>query len=345
MITAAVVSGLILAVVIAPTDTAPPGGDAPADSVITWSVRPADENGTDGRAWVERDVDPGDLITEYLAVSNFSDAPVTFRLSAADGYFTETGRFTMLPASEDSVAAGLWVDVQETVDVGADSVVLVPFTIAVPNTAAPGDIAAGIAASVFSVGAGADGTQIGVESRVGFRVMLRVSGELSPAFDVDIVNSTFDLSWNPFRPGSVTLTYELANEGNTRLMTSGALEASGRFGLEPVAMDERHELLPGDVRQFEHTIEAVWPIGLLRVALEAQAVTEPGNEAAGTVNREYWVWAIPWPQLLLTAGAIVIMLALLWRRRRQRESVEKLIADARRDAERTVRDELEGTQP
>lgn len=330
----------VAAAVIAIALGAVPANAAEDDGVVTWSVKPAQADGADGRAWVERDVDPGETIQEHLAVTNFSDVPVTFALSAADGYFTDKGRFTMLPASEPSRAAGTWVEVQDVVEVAPDETAVVPFLVTVPDNATPGDNAAGIAASVFSSGTDANGTQMGLESRVGFRVMLRVSGALNPSFDVDSASGGFDLSWNPFRPGSASIAYDLVNDGNTTLVITDAVESSGRTS-ENAVPEGSHELLPGDTRRIEQTVDQVWPIGLVRVVVRADAVSSPGDEDAGSIEREVWVWAVPWPHLLLAAGAALIVAALIWRRRRQRAAVEERIEQVRRETADAMRAEFE----
>ncbi|MEK8107066.1 hypothetical protein NKG94_21505 [Micromonospora sp. M12] len=68
---------------------------------------------------------------------------------------------------------------QERVTVGPNETRVVPFTITVPKGATPGDHPAGIAATVTSTG----GT-VSVESRVGFRVMVRVNGSARAALPV-----------------------------------------------------------------------------------------------------------------------------------------------------------------
>lgn len=310
------------------------------DGIVTWSVKPAQADGADGRAWVERDVDPGETIHEHLAVTNFSDVSVTFALSAADGYFTDKGRFTMLPASEESRAAGTWVKVQEVVEVAPDETAIVPFHVTVPDDATPGDNAAGIAASVFSSGTDETGTQMGLETRVGFRVMLRVSGALNPSFDVGPVAGGFDLSWNPFRPGSASVAFDLVNDGNTTLVVTDAVESSGRTAADELPAGS-HELLPGDTRRVEQAIDQVWPIGLVRVLVRADGVSSPGEEDAGSIEREVWLWAVPWPHLIIVAGAALLVAALLWRRRRQRAEVEERIEQARRETADAMRAEFE----
>jgi hypothetical protein len=164
-----IAAALAAASFIALLGASPAAAAAAEDEPITWSVRPGDEEGQDGRAWVEWDADPGDGLTEHMVVTNHGAIEVEFQLSAADAYFTDTGRFNMLPSDAESVDAGTWIDLPESVVVPAGATEVVPFTITVPANATPGDHPAGVAASVMSDGAGA----IGVESRVGFRVMTR----------------------------------------------------------------------------------------------------------------------------------------------------------------------------
>jgi len=185
---AAAAAALALVATAAPTPA-----HAAEDGTITWSVRPADEHGPDGRSWVEQELDPGASVVEHLAVRNLSNEIVTFGLVAADGYFTDKGRFSMLPAGEESIDAGTWINVAESVTVEAGQTVVVPFSVTVPERAEPGDHAAGIAASIRSVQS-AEGTQLGVESRVGFRVMTRVAGELAPSLDIAATAADYRLS-------------------------------------------------------------------------------------------------------------------------------------------------------
>ena len=92
--------------------------------------------------------------------------------------------------------------------VPAGAMVVVPFSITVPELAEPGDHAAGITASVLSVQSSEDGTSVGVESRVGFRVTTRVTGELAPKAAIEALTGDYALSWNPFRPGEMAVTFE-----------------------------------------------------------------------------------------------------------------------------------------
>lgn len=336
MLARLVVASLAGAAILVCLLVATPAGSwaAPSDP-ITWTVEPADETGPDGRAWVEAGVDGGERITERLAVTNFSDIPVRFRLSAADGYFTDRGRFNMLPANEPSTDAGTWIELPESVEVGSGQTVVVPFVIVVPTDATPGDHAAGVAASVLSTTSPDSDAQVGVDSRVGFRVMLRVSGQLDPVVEITDVSASYQMSWNPLRPGQVTLGYRLSNIGNTRLLIRTTAAASALLGDSPRSDGSDSELLPGEDRTVQGTLAQVWPFGLIRIDLTTNGIAVPPDAEAPAAHREIWVWAMPWPHLIILAGVALLIIAASWGRRRSRAKLAVLLERARQEGARS----------
>ncbi|MEO3926863.1 hypothetical protein ABGB07_23770 [Micromonosporaceae bacterium B7E4] len=322
----------VLTVLIVATLTAPvsPAVAAEPGTTVTWTVQPADPRGPDGRRWIELTLDPGQVVTEHLAVRNFSSAAVVFALTSADGYLTDKGRFNMLPSGRASVAGGTWIDVQKAVTVGPNETKVVPFTITVPQDATPGDHPAGIAASVISTG----GT-VNVESRVGFRVMMRASGTVRATVAVKDLTARYTASWNPFRGGTIRVRYLLANDGNVRASTASRLAVTELFGLVGQdATTDVEEMLPGGSRMVESRVAPVWALGQLRTTI---AVTpEPfGGDQAGAEIRQaratVTTWALPWPQLalLLLLGVLVVGLRTSARRRRRR--LARLLALAREE--------------
>ncbi len=306
--------------------------DVAEEPTVRWSVTPADENGPDGRTAVELDVDPGEKVSDHFAVRNVGDDEVTFQLTAADGFYTRTGRFDILPADEESVGSGTWISIPDEVTVAPGATVVVPFDIAVPETAEPGDHAAGITASVLSVQTGDGGTSVGVESRVGFRVLTRVTGEIAPAAAVTVLTTSYAMSWNPFRAGEVTVSFDVVNEGNTRLIAEGAVEAGGSSVVFPAEDGIRQELLPGDTRTLTAVVENVWPLFVVptTVTLAPIVVTMEGESPTLTpVVASVPVWAVPWPQLIILAGLALVIWAVLHGRARSRRRIEALLAEAR----------------
>lgn len=314
--------------------------DAPE---IRWSVTPADEAGPDGRTFVENTLDPGETVDDHFAVRNVSDQNVEFALLAADGFYTSAGRFDILPADEESVDAGTWITLPETVTVGAGETVVVPFSLTVPENAEPGDHAAGITASIMSVQQSEDGTAVGVESRVGFRVTTRVTGELAPEAAVQAVAADYQLSWNPLRPGEMLVSFEVENRGNTILLAAGTVSAGGQSAPFPAEGANPQELLPGDAHRFEVTVDGVWPLFLVptSVVVVPTVVTMGGESSTiEPVTAEIAVWAMPWPQLIILLGLVLVVWAIVWGRIRSRRRLHAMLADAkeagRREAESTV---------
>ncbi|MFJ6537995.1 WxL protein peptidoglycan domain-containing protein [Paenarthrobacter sp. NPDC091711] len=332
---------LVASVIFATVAFAPAGfaatGDA-TDSPVTWAVTPADAEGPDGRSWLELELDSGASANEHLAVRNLSDRDVTFALTAADGYFTPTGRFNMLPGDKQSVAAGTWISMDKTVTVAAGGTAVVPFKVTVPDNATPGDHAAGIAASIYSQG-GSDGTQLGVESRVGFRVMTRVKGEVKAALSVK-ATASYDTSWNPLEPGSADLTVDLENTGNVRLSVDPrAMVNDAQWPAAGTEEARTLELLPGDRRTVSIHVPGVWPLGIMTLPVTvSQGVIAPdgSTQALDPVQESVTLWAIPWPQLAILVALLLLFAGLFWGRRRRKKELVRLLEEAREAGRREV---------
>lgn len=303
--------------------------DAPA---VRWSVAPANAHGADGRRAVEHELDPGASVDEHFAVRNVSTEAVTFRLAAADGFYTRNGRFDILAADRESVDSGRWISLPESVTVPAGETAVVPFRLAVPETAEPGDHAAGITASVLSVQTAAGGASVGVESRIGFRVLTRVAGEITPKAAVAAVTSDYRTSWNPLKPGELTVTFDVVNEGNTRLLARGFVEAGGAKADFPADGAGPQELLPGDRRSVRVVVRDVWPLFFVpaTATLQAASVTRDGGTTAlPAVVDTTTALAVPWPHLMIVLGAMLLVLVAVWGRIRARRRLAVMLADAR----------------
>jgi hypothetical protein len=305
-----------------------------APETITWTVEPADEQGPDGRAWVELTIDPGRSVTEHVAIRNLSSSAATFSVKAADGYFTDTGRFNMLPSSEPSTKAGTWIDVQPSVDVPAGGTAILPYTVTVPDNATPGDHAAGIAASVSYVGENPDGGgTLGVESRVGFRVITRVTGQVQPALAVTDLTAGYLTSWNPLAPGSMQVSTVLSNPGNIALAVTGTAAVGGQQADFTVgdAGSTTIELLPGDTRTVTTTVAGVWPLGPVDTTARFTATATDADPISASAQTS--TWAMPWPQLI-TLAALALLVVAVWADRRRRRARLQRLLDAERAAGR-----------
>lgn len=328
-----------LAVAVPAVALAAPATAADDADRITWGVAPAAEDEADGRVSFRYELDPGAVVEDFLEVTNYSDRAVTFTLLSSDGVVGPDGAFDLLPADVAPEATGAWIDVQESVELEPQSSAVVPFTLTVPEGALPGDHPGGIAASVSRVGETEDGPLVGLDTRVGARVHLRVSGDLAPEVSVTDLEATYTPSWNPFQPGTLHLDYTVVNDGNVRLGSTQTLSAAGVLGLSAGAdgtiIGQQREILPRQETSVSTTVDGVWPLGPLsstvtatQVVVGDDVVDVPLTVAEAGVT----TWAVPWAQLAVLALAIALVAWRVRLRRRQRAAIERARAEGARAA-------------
>src|SRR5690606_16857420 len=88
------------------------------------------------------------------------------------------------------------------------SSVEVPFTIAIPENATPGDHAGGIVTSLVQA---QSEQNITVDRRLGTRIHLRVGGDVAPGMGIADVELTYNGTLNPFGAGSSDVAFSLEN--------------------------------------------------------------------------------------------------------------------------------------
>lgn len=322
---ATLISATLLGIFSTPSlATSTPPSSEPS---ITWSMSPANDAQNGNGHWVDIELSPGQTTQEQLVLKNHSEQQVTFGLQAADGYFTQSGRFNMLASNLPSSDAGTWISVQDQVTVAAKSSEIVSFTVTVPDNATPGDHAAGIASVISSVGHSADGASVGLESRIGFRVMTRVDGPLNPSLALDSIDAGYSQSWNPFSPGEITLDFGVSNDGNLQLEPTTSVSLP--FGNESAALTTA-PLLPGDVAEVSVNVSDSWPIFLTPATVEVTGADSSGEQQI-LYSQRVWVWTLPLPQLLVLAGASLCLFGLRRRKTQQDARLEELLEQARED--------------
>ena len=316
---------------VAATTPAPSPSASAGDNAVTWSITPATTDGPDGRVSARHELAAGASVSDYVTVTNLGATDASFDVYASDGVVGADGLFDLLPGDTAPTGGGSWITIgaenqpRVSLDVPAGQSVTVPYTITVPASATPGDHPAGLVASLTTGDAG-----VSLSSRVGVRVHLRVAGDLAPALAIQNVGTTWTPSWNPFQPGTLTVSYDVANTGNVRLGARTDAVVAGPFGLATTSgSSERREILPAQSARESITIEA-WPL----VVLTGQVTVTPsivGTDQVPVVLErtpaDVTAWVIPWSQLLLLlvlAGAVVLV--VWWRRRSARRTQQRIDA-------------------
>ncbi|MFF0222571.1 hypothetical protein [Streptomyces sp. NPDC004629] len=242
-----------------------PAGSPPAAGSAGWSLAPAGG----GRPSFYAEGTPGAALRDTVSVTNRSSRPVTVRLRGT----------------------GLRVGFADTgVRVPARTRADVPFTLAVPAEAAPGDRPGTIVA------------QDGHGRTETVRIRLRVGGPALSALTVE----------NPAVHAD-RITYELVNRGTTVLVPRLAVRADGVFGR---VLDRAPRTLPVRLAPGRRLrLSEPWPD---RPALDAVdvrlTVTAPGGARA---TADTSVRFVPWGALGAGAAAVAAGAAALAVRRRR----------------------------
>lgn len=338
--------GLALAGVTLAATTPVYAEEAPAGE-ITWGIVPATAEGVpDSRVSFRLQVPPGATLTEHALLTNYSPTEVTFGIQGADGVVGEDGAFDVLPPDVESKDIGSWMTVQDSVVLAPGASALIPFIITVPENATPGDHPGGLVASVTQVGDTADGPSVGLTTRVGVRIHLRVPGDLAPSIAFSDVETRYEYSLNPFQPGTLHLSYTVANDGNVRVGSIQQADATGPFGLPTGAVGpsgsvvgQQREILPGQDTRVSTELTGVWPLAFITTSLTGSLETVGDDVPLGKLALEAsdaGAWAIPWPQLIVLAVLVLLVLAALRLRGVQRRRHEAALAKAREEGARAA---------
>lgn len=313
--------------------TASPPPDAFAADNGRWSVFPADKTGKNSksskadkkggenqvhRAYFRMKADPGRTVHDKVTVSNLAKEPVTFLLYAADAYNTpRDGGFAVREPTEKQRSVGVWTRLERSeVTVPAGGKTTVPFTVAIPRTASPGDHPGAVVALDKRV-ARAKGTGVGIRQAVGARIYLQVNGERAPGLKVQDVRFDYEVPLVPGLGKDATVTYTLVNSGNVQLEPRVDLKAKGLFGrtsFDSAGNKLPAELMPGQRVRITQKWAAPPPLDWGSVELTASdkggELVESGSTAYRTVN-----WGV-----LVTLALVVLFLVVgvVVRRRRAR---------------------------
>ncbi|MEU3608500.1 DUF916 domain-containing protein [Streptomyces sp. NPDC035033] len=283
-----------------------------------WAVYPAAAR-LGERPYFVLTADPGATLRDEVTVANKTAAPLTFRLYGADAYNTERdGGFAVRTLKEEQTGAGAWITPERTtVTVPPRSAVTVPFTLAVPADADPGDHPGALVALDERITPGGGGAvAMGVQRAVAARVYLKVSGPAVPALAVEDVTLEQDRPLVPgTRDSTALVTYTLHNRGNVTLSPRVVLSAEGLFGRTLLARDLDRlpsELLPRQrIRLTERwTGSPQLDRGVVTLTATAKDVRE-----SATVSFLALPWLLAAVLLLAAAGGLA---ARRIRRRRAR---------------------------
>ncbi|MGW2698977.1 WxL protein peptidoglycan domain-containing protein [Streptomyces sp. NPDC001340] len=282
----------------------------------SWSVYPVASE-VAARPYFYLSADPGQTLTDKVAVANKTGRPLTFRLYAADAYNTaRDGGFAVRTLKERMRGVGAWArPATSRVTVPGHRTVTVPFTLRLPRGAEPGDHPGAIVALDERVDPGSGRLALGVQRAVGARVYLRVGGPTLSAISVEQVHISHHQPLVPgFGDSTATIGYTLRNTGNVTLDPKVELKARGLFGRTLLDRDLTgvpSELLPGQRVRLTETWHGAPQLDWGDITLTASA---PDTRQSASAS----FFALPWLLAGLVFVAGVVTGVLLVRARRAR---------------------------
>jgi hypothetical protein len=324
-------------------------GAGPTASGFDFGVEPVNPINAPVRSYFRyTGVAPGQNLTDRVQLINPSNQAKSFYLYGADAFTSPLGGGFALNKRTDPVRdAGGWVKLPVAqYSVPAQTIAIVPFQLAVPPDATPGDHVAGLVAEEIPPPTQAtnSGANYLTVHRVSARIYVRVSGAIRPAISVESIVLQRTHPVLPFVDGqdSVKVIFTLANTGNVRIQLSratiringlpaGTVAASSLQRPRPDSTAPNplpDELLPRSKLLFSRSFKSLPPIDRLTVR-----VTLAGQDAISavpvTTTRTVSYWIVPWLALLILA--LIVGGAILWRRQRRRramvEEAERLTSD------------------
>ncbi|MEU5882474.1 hypothetical protein [Spirillospora sp. NPDC047279] len=319
---AAGAAAVMVLMTAAPAAAAAPD-PAPATGNGSWSVGPANRSGApSARPHFAMEAPPGATVKDTVRVANLTDRPLVFQVYGADAYNTpRDAGFALRTAAEPRRDVGAWIRLPaDRLTVPARTARDVPFTVAVPPNATPGEHIGGVVALNTAIESvqNAGNARVGLRRAVGARVYLRVAGPVSPGLRLETFAVDRNAPLVPFvRKGDGTLRVAVVNTGNLRLAPVAKIRATGLFGRVVKVWPDRRvpELLPGQRAEFALPWAGPPPLDAVTVRVE---LTAPGGVEVRAKERFV---AVPWIALLGAVVAVFVLWSVLprlirrWRER------------------------------
>jgi hypothetical protein len=331
-----------------------PAGSNPSGN-LSFSVVGATPKGPDGRyVFAYTNVKPGSVIHDWVELYNGSSETGAFLLYGVDATGTTTKSSLIFDqATQKPKDLGSWMSFyasstqpntpQGSFVMGGRHGIIEPFTITVPLTATPGDHTGGLIAQVGHQATTKSGEGVTVYSRIVLPVEIRVTGPLTAGLQIQSVSTSFSTPLNPFATATASVSYTVANVGNTRLSGDQVLKVSGLLG-STIIKPDLPMILPGDSMRITQGVPGLYPFGPFTARITVTPTWPPSSPSASvklvTVTSSASFFGVPWSPIV-----IIVLLAglgygtfrfLRWRVRTRAADMAAVAAAARQDAERRL---------
>lgn len=314
-------------------------GSAQAADNGAWSAVPSVKGQQAPRQYVFIDGAGGQKVRDSVTLSNFTTEPLTLAIFPSDAYnIPEGGGFAVTDQGVPVKDVGSWITVSTkqvtippaTLAANGDPVPgkrVVPFTVAIPKGASPGDHAGALTSLEGTPSPVGDQSQILVRRQLAVRIYVRVDGPLTTQIVVERVQLTAQPARLPFigRQGGAFVDYSIKNVGNTRVIPDRIVELQGLFGrtLHATPPGPATELLPGSTVVLRESFNGMPVLDRVTATVELQT---PDGEASAKGDTTEWVISLTF--LLLLLLLLLVIGVYLWIRGRAKQRSEARASEA-----------------
>ena len=199
---------------------------------------------------LELEIDPGNTENGIVKVFNETDEDI-YLTSSVEGFTAgdEAGQPIYMPQDEKNDYLNWFELSQQDILLKPNQVGIIPFIVSIPQDAVPG----GYYSVIFWKNVAEPNTDkpmVGVSSKVGTLVFLKVSGEIIEQGEVlEFITSQ---KKNYFSGLPISFLMRFENNGNVHLRPNGSIEIRGLFSRAILPVNDlQRNVLPNSIRQFE----------------------------------------------------------------------------------------------
>lgn len=290
---------------------------------VAWSMMPVITNIGEERSNFAYALEPGAVVEDAVLVRNSGATVLDLAVYGSDAFTDESGALDIATAETGSDAIGTWIAPSVTsVHIEPGEVTRIPFSVAVPADAQPGEQAGALLTVLQSAG-----DTVSVDMRYATRVTVTVSGDLTAGLSLDQAQLKVTTGFWPWEAASADVSYTVANTGNTRLTAMQLITAPGvelysspdaSTGLLTLA-----ELLPAAAVDVAATVEGLsaWlPFTAVEVAVSPTVITTVSGEIPTIAQQQLSLSTVAiapgwWVLLAGVALALVVAVRFAVRRR------------------------------
>lgn len=273
---------------------------------------------------IELEAAKGDVLNQSIKVRNEGTDSITYYLSAEK--FVAGGEAGAPVFTGEDIDLATWIKFPyENITIPGGQTIEVPFSIVVPNYAGPGGHYAAIFLSTTPPEASATGSQVGIASRIGTLVLVKIAGEVKENAQI----AEFSTSLKTFSSLPADFSIRVKNDGNVHIKPMGSIIIKNMWGsvAGKVAVNEvGGNVLPDQIRKFDaswvknaNAINATSFWGKYRQQKENYAFGKYSADlglsygtAGNTLSATTSFWVIPWNVIIVNLALVIIIVVIIY---------------------------------